>query len=39
MKKILCLIFILFCLVIPAASGDIIIAKFAAGPGSIKTPP
>jgi tetratricopeptide (TPR) repeat protein len=39
MKKILFLVCILFFLVIPAASGDVITAKFAAGPGSIETPP
>ena len=38
MKKILLLLCILFCLVIPAASGDVITAKFAAGPGSLETP-
>ncbi len=39
MKKILLLLCILFCLVIPAASGDVITAKFAAGPGSLEIPP
>ena len=38
MKKILILLFILFCLVVPGVSGDIVTAKFAAGPGSIETP-
>lgn len=39
MKKILFLVLILFCLVIPAASGDVITAKFVAGPASLETPP
>ncbi|MDP3395411.1 MAG: hypothetical protein Q8S57_01900 [Methanoregula sp.] len=39
MKKILFLICILFCITVPAASGDVITAKFAAGPASLETPP
>jgi len=39
MKKIFLLLWILFCLVIPAASGDAITAKFSAGSGSLETPP
>jgi len=39
MKKKLFLICILFSLVLPAASGDVVTAKFISGPGSSEAPP
>ena len=39
MKKILPLFCILFCLIIPAVTGDVISATFSAGPGSPEAPP
>ena len=39
MKKILLLLCIMFCLIIPVASGDAITAKFSAGTGSLEAPP
>ncbi|MDO8872618.1 MAG: tetratricopeptide repeat protein [Methanoregula sp.] len=39
MKNALLLFCVLFCFIVPAASGDILTAKFSAGPGSPETPP
>jgi tetratricopeptide (TPR) repeat protein len=39
MKKTLLLLGLLFCLIIPAVTGDTLTAKFSAGPGSSETPP
>jgi tetratricopeptide (TPR) repeat protein len=39
MKKLLLLLCLLFCLIIPAATGDVLTATFSTGPGTKESPP